>query len=144
MTNQQLEGSFGYSRRLSPTRQVSFNVSGGATHVNTLNTTDRAALVYWTPSGAGSVSLDVGRSWSVSGNYDRAVQVLQGVSLTSFATDSAHVALSGLIDSRIEASLSAIYSNGTLRRSEYERHLRELRGLAPAPVRVLRAAVRRR
>ena len=58
------------------------------------------------------VSLDVGRSWSISGNYDRAVQVLQGVSLTSFATDSAHVALSGLINSRIEASLSAIYSNG--------------------------------
>ena len=112
MTNQQIEASFGYARRLSPTRQMSFGINGGATRVDTLDTVDRSALVYWTPSGGGNFSLDVGRSWSVAANYDRAVQVLQGVSLTSFSTDSAHVSVNGLIGSRIETLMSAMFSNG--------------------------------
>ena len=37
MTNQNIELSFGYYRRLSPTRQLQVDVGGGATHVSTLN-----------------------------------------------------------------------------------------------------------
>jgi hypothetical protein len=112
MTNERIDGSFGYSRRLSPTRHLSFSVGGGATHVTTLNAADRTPLDYWMPSGSGSFSTDVGRSWAVSAAYTRAVSVMQGVSLTSFATDSANVAASGLMGSRIETSISATYANG--------------------------------
>ena len=112
MTHRRIDGSFGYSRRLSPTRHLSFGVGGGATHVTTINASDRSSLDYWTPSGSGSFAIDLGRSWSVSSNYTRAVSVLQGVSLTSFATDSANVAVNGLISSRLETSMSATYSNG--------------------------------
>jgi len=48
----------------------------------------------------------------VAANYLRGVSVLQSVSLTSFATDSANVAVNGLVSSRIETSLTATYSNG--------------------------------
>jgi hypothetical protein len=112
MTHQRIDGGVGFSRRLSPTRNMSFSVGGGATHVSTLNTANRSPLAYWMPSGAGSFSIDVGRSWSVATNYTRSVSVLQGVSLTSFAADSANVAVNGLISSRIETSMSATYSNG--------------------------------
>jgi hypothetical protein len=112
MTNQSVDGSFGYTRRLSPTRQLSLNIGVGATHVSTLRALDRSALVYWTPSADGSLSWDVGRSWAIAANYTRAVSVLEGVSLTAFATDSARASVSGLINSRMETSLSATYSNG--------------------------------
>jgi hypothetical protein len=112
MTNQRVDLSFGYARRLSPSRQLRVDVGGGATHVSTLNTLDRSDLSYWMPSGDGSISLDIGRSWSIRANYSREVNVLQGVSLTSFASNLAGASVSGLINSRIETSLSATYENG--------------------------------
>jgi hypothetical protein len=112
MTNQNVELLFGYNKRLSPTRQLQIEGGGGATHVSTLSALDRSELSYWMPSGRGSISWDVGRSWSIGGSYSRSASVLQGVSLTSFATDAATVSVSGLINSRMEASISANYSNG--------------------------------
>jgi hypothetical protein len=112
MTTQNIEMSYGYARRLSPTRQLQLSVGGGATHVNTLNATNGSDLAYWMPAGSGSFSLDVGRSWSIAGDYSRSANVLQGVSLTSFATDAASASVSGLVSSRIEMSLAAMYSNG--------------------------------
>ena len=40
------------------------------------------------------------------------MNVLQGVSLTSFASNLAGASVSGLVSSRIETSLSATYENG--------------------------------
>jgi hypothetical protein len=113
MTNQNVELSFAYNRRLSPTRLLQIEMGGGATHVDTLRSQDRSPLTYWMPSGRGSVSWDVGRTWAIGASYSRSVDVLQGVSLTSFATDSASASANGLMGSRIEAAISASYANGT-------------------------------
>jgi hypothetical protein len=112
LTNQAIDVSYGYARRLSPSRQLSVEVGGGATHVSTLNALDLSDLAYWMPAGNGSISWDVGRSWAIRANYSREATVLQGVSLTSFAADTAGAAVSGLVNSRIETSLSATYANG--------------------------------
>jgi hypothetical protein len=112
MKTQNVEVSYGYSRRLSPTRQLQLEVGGGSTHVSTLNATDRADLAYWMPAGRGSISWDIGRSWSLAGDYSRSANVVPGVSLTSFATDAASASVSGLVSSRVEMSLTAMYSNG--------------------------------
>lgn len=112
MTSHRLNGSLTYARRLSPTRNMNFTVGGGATQVTTLSAAERADLTYWTPSGSASFGIDIGRSWSVAANYTRDVSVLQGVSLTSFASNEAHVIATGLIGSRVEASLAATYSKG--------------------------------
>ena len=112
MQNQNIEVALSYNRRLSPTRRFTLSAGGGGTHVSTLNAADRSPLAYWMPSGRGSVSLDIGRSWALSGNYERAASVLQGVSLTSFATDTASLNVTGLVNRRIEAAISANYSNG--------------------------------
>jgi hypothetical protein len=112
-TDQNVELGFAYNRRLSPTRRLQIEARGGATHVDGLRPEDRSRLTYWVPSGGSSISLDVGRSWSIVGDYSRYVDVLQGVSQTSFATDSASASVNGLFGRRIEASLYATYSNGT-------------------------------
>ena len=112
LQNQIVEVMMAYSRRLSPTRRLTLSGGGGGTHVSTLTAADRSKLAYWMPSGRGSASLDVGRSWALSGNYDRSATVLQGVSLTSFATDTARLNVTGLVNRRIEASIAANYSNG--------------------------------
>jgi hypothetical protein len=112
ITTQNMEVSWRYNRRLSLTRQLQLTAGVGATHVDTLNAVDRSELLYWMPSGSGSLSWDVGRSWSIAGSYDRSASIIQGVSVTSFATDSVSASLSGLIGSRIETSISTAYSNG--------------------------------
>ena len=112
MTNHRLSGSFTHARRLSPTRNMSITLGGGATHVTTLNAADRTDLTYWTPSGSASFGIDLGRSWSLAANYARDVSVLQGVSLTSFASNESGVIANGLIGSRVEASLAATFSKG--------------------------------
>jgi hypothetical protein len=112
MVTKSIEVSLGYSRRLSPTRQLQITTGGGATQVSTLDTVNRSDLSYWMPSGSGSLSWDVGRSWSIAGNYNRSASVVQGVSLTTFATNSAGASLSGLLGSRVETSISTAYSNG--------------------------------
>jgi hypothetical protein len=112
LTSQNLEMTGAYSRRLSLSRRLQLSAGGGGTHVRTLSANDRSPLAYWMPSGSGSLRVDLGRSWAVSGNYRRAVSVLQGVTLTAFATDAASVRIDGLIGRRIETAVSAAYSNG--------------------------------
>jgi hypothetical protein len=112
MRNQNVEATVEYNRRLSLSRRMTFTAGGGGTHVSTLSAADRSTLAYWMPSGRVSASLDVGRSWALSGNYDRTATVIQGVSLTSFATNAASVRVTGLMNRRIEAAISANYSNG--------------------------------
>jgi hypothetical protein len=112
LTDHTFEFGGSYTRRLSPTRQLTFSGGGGATYVQTLSTLDRSALDYWTPSGYGSVSMAVGRTWSVVGNYRRGATVLQGVTLQSFATDAFHLGVDGSLSRRIDVYFGASYSNG--------------------------------
>jgi hypothetical protein len=112
MRNQDVQLTLVYNRRLSPSRRLRIEGGGGAIYVETLRSVDRSALTYWMPSGQGAISWDLGRTWSIGGDYNRSANVLEGVSLTSFATDSASAAVSGLFGSRIEATAFANYSNG--------------------------------
>jgi hypothetical protein len=108
-----MEFGGGYTRRFSPSREMTLTAGAGATHVDTLSSLDRAPITYWTPSGYGSLGIDIGRSWMLSASYRRAINVLQGVSLQSFATDVGSVRADGLISRRLEGVFSASYSNGT-------------------------------
>lgn len=111
-THHNAEMAWVYQRRLSPSRQLQMSAGAGATYVRTLHVLDRTRLTYWTPSATGAFLVDVGRSWAFGGNYRRAPTVLQGVTLTSFATDSATLRLSGLMARRLETALSTTYANG--------------------------------
>jgi hypothetical protein len=110
--NHTIEGGFTYDRRVSPTRQISFAASGGATYVSTIVGFTAIDRQYWMPSGSASARVDLGRAWALYGDYRRSLTVLDGISFEAFFTDAASARLGGLIGSRLELVLSAAYANG--------------------------------
>jgi hypothetical protein len=84
----------------------------GATRADTINGLTRVPLEYWTPSGQLSVAMDLGRTWMLNGNYSRSINVLQGVSLESFATNQATVVATGTLSRRIEVATGVNLSDG--------------------------------
>jgi hypothetical protein len=113
-----IEGETGYTRRLSPSRQIQFSGGVGATFVDTVNALGGESLSYWLPSGHAMMHLDVGRSWAIGADYRRTVNVLQGVTLESFATNSASIRADGVIGRRFEAAISTAFSLGTAAAAE--------------------------
>jgi opacity protein-like surface antigen len=112
LTDQDMQLGLSYSRRLSPSRQLYLSGGIGATFVETLHALDRTQLQYWTPSGRAEARIDVGRSWAIGADYGRAQRVLQGVTVRSFATDSATLQIDGMPSRKTEISISTGYSNG--------------------------------
>jgi opacity protein-like surface antigen len=112
LTENTVDVGFSYARRLSRTREIQLSGGGGATHVDTLNPVDRAPSAYWLPSARGQVRMEIGRSWSIAADYDHDVNVLQGISLQTFAASTASVRTDGTIGRHIESSFSAAFSTG--------------------------------
>ena len=112
LSDHTVEASISYRRRLTPTRQLQLTGGGGASYVNSQQSFDREPVAYWTPAGHASVRLDVGRTWAIAGDYRRSVEVLQGVTIESFATDAASVRTDGSLGSRFDVALSTAFSNG--------------------------------
>ena len=103
---------FRYGKELSPTRGV--RVAGGAGPIVTETVSSVTGLPrqFWSPSGYGRASIDLGRTWTVSADYRRSTTVLQGLTPQPFLTDAGSVRLGGLLTGRLEASVAGIYSNG--------------------------------
>jgi hypothetical protein len=112
LTDNTVDGGFAYSRRISPTRTLEITGGAGASHIETLGFVGQLPLEYWMPSGYGSFRLDVGRSWAMTADYRRAVNVLQGVSLETFPTDAFRLDADGRFGQRVDAIVSAGVANG--------------------------------
>jgi hypothetical protein len=97
---------------ISRSRRMTFSVNGGATRVQTLSAVNQAPLEYTTPSGSGSVRMDIGRTWAVSGDVSRTVNMLEGVTPQSFITTAATVWAGGSLGQRAILSLNGTYSDG--------------------------------
>ena len=112
MTDHSLLFGADYTRRLSRTRQVQLSGSVGASYVDTFNSTSLAPVSYWTPSAVGTVRMDFGQTWALSGDYRRGTNVLQGVSLDTFSTHAFSVRADGAMGHRIRAAVSTAFSTG--------------------------------
>jgi hypothetical protein len=103
---------FTYQRRLSLTREMSFSAGGGAGHVETTERLGGAPAEYWTPSAFGTARLDVGRSWSLSGDYRRSTTVLQGATAEPYAADTAQISVGGDLQRWLETVFTVGYGSG--------------------------------
>jgi hypothetical protein len=112
LRSQRVELAAGYTRRLSPSRNVSFWAGGGTTQVKTVNAATGADLDYVMPSGHASLSVDVKRTWTLGANYHRGANVIQGLSLSSFASNIGSVELDGLISRRVQTTALVAYADG--------------------------------
>jgi hypothetical protein len=104
---------FHHERNLSATRRLSFSFGAGASYAQgTRSVTGLPPPERVLPSGYGAMRLDLARTWSISGDYRRAVSMLEGVSAETFATDAALARVGGFVGERSEVAFSAGYSNG--------------------------------
>jgi hypothetical protein len=114
--------SVGYRRQVSPTRGYSLSVSGGARESRSIAPISRLPVRYWAPSGSGSASFAIGRSWSVTANYTRALRVLQGIAPDTFQTQSTRLNVGGVIAGPVDTVVTVGFSDGkTVRASETTR-----------------------
>ena len=112
LLNRTIDLGFHYQRRLSRTRQLSFSGGAGVTYVDTVEQSTKAPLQFWRPSGYGTVHLDVGRAWSLAGDYKQSISVLQGVAPEAFVTRAGIISAGGLLRPWLESVFTAGYSNG--------------------------------
>jgi hypothetical protein len=113
LTEHTASAEAGYRRRLSRTRQMEISGGMGATFVKTVNAGDYVPQSYWTPAAHALFRYDIGRSWALGADYRRAVNVLQGVSLETFATNAFNISADGVVGQRIEMAFSTALSMGS-------------------------------
>jgi hypothetical protein len=101
-----------YQRNLSRTRRIALSGGGGALRARQTFGVAGESFEYTSPSGYGSVRVDVGHSYSVSADYRRSLSVLQASTAQSFVTHSAILSVGGFLNSRLETVASAGYANG--------------------------------
>jgi hypothetical protein len=110
-------------RRLSPTRTFSFAFGAGATTVSDFDSEAAASREEVLPSGYGSISLDLARTWSIGGDYRRSAQLLRGLTTETFVTDAAMARVVGFPNLRARFEFSVAYSHGRepfVLQSEYD------------------------
>jgi hypothetical protein len=109
--NHTIDAGVRVSRRLSRSRSLALSAGFGATRAQTF-AIDIDRVDYWTPSGYGNLTVDVGRSWAVRADYRRTMMMLDAVARQLFATDVAFVQLDGLLGRKVDLMLSTGYANG--------------------------------
>ena len=104
--------NYSISPRLTPSRQLAVSLGGGVTQVNTISGLTSAPLSYSTPSGQANFRIDLTRSWNVALDYDRAVSVIEGVSLDSFVTSNVALRAGGDLGPRGALAMSGNWVTG--------------------------------
>jgi hypothetical protein len=110
--SQTADVGFHYQHRLSRTRQLSFSAGAGAMSVATVEPSTRAPVRLWAPSGYGTLSINVGRSWNIGADYRRSTSVPQGIAPQPFIDHVGTVNAGGLLQPWLETVFTAGYSNG--------------------------------
>jgi hypothetical protein len=105
-----LTGGFSVDRPLSPSRSLSFAVGGGGEYV------DGDLRDYWSPTFYGSVAIDLGRSWNLSGTYNQASSVLRSPSVVpdSYLTRSGVISAGGYVNTITELVFIGAVTRGTV------------------------------
>lgn len=107
---------FSYDRALSRTRRIGFTAGAGMAHVRDFGAfgggSSDEPQAHLTPGGYGSVRVDIGRTWALAANFNRALTVLDTVARQSFYANAAALQLGGLIGRRVDAAFSAAMANG--------------------------------
>jgi hypothetical protein len=131
-----IQSGFDFTKRLSPRRAVQFSFTLGASR-NSAVTGDVDLIEYsfWTPAANASARVDLGRTWTLTGNYGRAVTPLAGLTGETYVADTVGYALGGDIG-RVGIALTggaAIGSQGAgaLQTSDYTSYTQSAQANVP-------------
>lgn len=112
VADQSADGGFHYTRNLSRTRTLTISGGVGAAKIKTFNGSSLAPTEFWTPSTYAAATVDFGRTWSLAGNFNRAVSFIQGTVADLYVTNGGGLHLGGLITDHVEAVLAATFAQG--------------------------------
>lgn len=112
VADQSADGGFHYTRNLSRTRTFTISGGVGAAKIKTFNGSSLAPTEFWTPSTYATTSVDFGRTWSLTANFNRAVSFIQGTVADLFVTNGGGLHLGGLITDHVEAVFAATFAQG--------------------------------
>jgi hypothetical protein len=98
-------------KSLSRRRTLRFLLEAGATHVESIRSTDGQPYQAWLPSGNGSVKLALSPTAFVETGYQRDVQTLQGVTDEVYTTDTVFLTTGGRLTDRTGLQVGATYGD---------------------------------
>jgi hypothetical protein len=108
-----LDVGLNYRRRFTRTRALTWSFGAGPQRLTIGDAGSRVRIDdYWASSGYATMRWDIGRSWSVAGDYRRSVSVLEGVSPDPFLSNVALVTAGGFPRRWLESVFTVGYSNG--------------------------------
>ena len=96
-----VEGSVGFTKRVTPRRSARVGFGGGAMHVETVSTALLAPYSYWAPTYNVDARLDLSPTWALSGNLVRTTSGFEGISGETFLSDVGGVSVGGAVGSRV-------------------------------------------
>jgi hypothetical protein len=102
-----------WQRQVSRTRRVEISASLGAQYVETVTRgEDSVNVEYWVPSGSATMRVDLGRTWSLWGDYNRGTTVLPQVTSTALTTDAVSLSTGGRLGNRAQLSFTTGWAKG--------------------------------
>jgi hypothetical protein len=99
-------------KRLTRTKTLIFSGGPAASAVKTVRAVDGSSLEYVAPSGFGSIRLDIGRTWSLSGDWRREASVLDGLTPQTFLTNHVGLSIGGDLPGSLRFAANGTYMNG--------------------------------
>jgi hypothetical protein len=101
-----------YARPLSFSRRTTVGFTAGSAILSRGTApTNNSSL--FRVVGTGTVSHEMGRTWTLGGSYNRGVQFVEGFT-EPFFVDTAHAGLTGLLSRRTQLDITSTFSNGRL------------------------------
>jgi hypothetical protein len=114
ITEDYLEGGPSYTRPLSGTRSFTIAGKAGASKIHSSSSLSRGPYEYWTPRFSASGALDLGRTWSFNGSYQRMVTIPYALNTapTEYVTHNVNGGVGGQMNERLQFSASVALTNG--------------------------------
>ena len=113
MTEHRIGGGLAWERRLSPRRNMTVTMEGGAFNVDSVTGLLQQPYSVWVPFAEVEATLDLGRDWNLGGSYRRGVDTIEGLTLEAFINDNATFRLSGLATRRLDLAFIGGVASGT-------------------------------
>jgi hypothetical protein len=96
---------------LSRRRRITFSLTAGAAHFESIDSTSRQPYEAWLPIGSAALDLALSPVWNVEGGYRRDLSTFQGVTDEIYAIDTAFLSTGGLVAGGVDLRVGASYGN---------------------------------
>jgi hypothetical protein len=114
ITEDFVEGGPSYTRPLSGTRSFTIAGKAGASRIHSSSSLSRGPYEFWTPRYSVTGGLDLGRTWSFNGGYQRMVTIPYALNTTptEYVTHNINGGVGGQMSERLQFAASLAVTNG--------------------------------